>query len=114
MSGETMMEVASKLRVTRKRKGRKRPKLRGAKPLLHVRVHQQEHRCFYCGTLMIYEKRHDDDKYRNPRRATRDHVIPLSKGGPNEAHNIVAACLGCNTAKGDMTAEEFKESLHDH
>ena len=112
MSGETMMEVAAKLRLTPKRK--KRPKLRGAKPLLRALVHQQEYRCFYCDETMIYEKRHDDDKYRNPRRATRDHVIPLSRGGPNEAHNIVAACLGCNMAKGDMTAEEFKESLHDH
>lgn len=112
MSGETMMEVAAKLRVTGKRK--KRPKLHGAKSLLHVRVHQQERRCFYCGKLMIYENRHDDDKYRHPRRATRDHVIPLSKGGANQAHNIVAACLGCNMAKGDMTAEEFKESIHDH
>jgi 5-methylcytosine-specific restriction endonuclease McrA len=33
--------------------------------------------------------------------ATLDHVIPLSKGGPNKRENIVLACGKCNRDKGD-------------
>ena len=28
-----------------------------------------------------------------------DHVIPISKGGPDTADNVVAACASCNTSK---------------
>lgn len=30
---------------------------------------------------------------------TRDHVIPVSKGGLNIKHNIVPACKSCNSSK---------------
>lgn len=39
--------------------------------------------------------------------ATIDHKIPKSKGGLSTSDNLVIACLECNQAKGDMTAEEF-------
>lgn len=29
-----------------------------------------------------------------------DHVIPMSRGGPNTVENLVPACLPCNVAKG--------------
>ena len=34
---------------------------------------------------------------------TLDHVLPLSKGGKTNWSNIVAACMRCNTAKGNKT-----------
>lgn len=34
------------------------------------------------------------------RKLTRDHVIPLSKGGAHTLSNIVPACQSCNSSKG--------------
>jgi hypothetical protein len=37
----------------------------------------------------------------------RDHVVPRSRGGPDNALNIVMACQSCNSAKRDSTATEW-------
>ena len=43
-----------------------------------------------------------------PREAlTRDHLIPLSRGGTNDWTNVVAACSPCNTRKGNRLPEEI-------
>lgn len=34
---------------------------------------------------------------------TLDHVLPISKGGKTNWSNIVAACMRCNTSKGNKT-----------
>jgi 5-methylcytosine-specific restriction endonuclease McrA len=52
------------------------------------------HLCMYCG-LSFSEG-----------RLTRDHVRPLSRGGRDRWTNVVAACRGCNTRKGNRTPEE--------
>lgn len=38
---------------------------------------------------------------------TLDHVVPLSRGGSNDASNIVAVCRSCNSRKSDKTLNEF-------
>lgn len=43
----------------------------------------------------------------DPLTRTRDHVIPLSKGGTNTASNRVISCLRCNSLKGDMMPDEW-------
>lgn len=43
-----------------------------------------DHCCAYCG---------------EQRKLTRDHVIPISKGGSNTADNVVPACKPCNSRK---------------
>ena len=37
---------------------------------------------------------------------TVDHLVPLSRGGPNTWLNTVAACTACNNRKADRTPDE--------
>src|ERR671921_100255 len=37
---------------------------------------------------------------------TRDHLIPLSRGGDNDWTNVVTACSSCNTRKGNHLPQE--------
>lgn len=57
--------------------------------------------CPYCSEPMITTPHHD------PRSRSRDHVIPLSRGGPDHRSNIVWACRACNELKASLDAEEF-------
>ena len=42
---------------------------------------------------------------------TWDHVIPLSKGGPNNRGNLVVVCRTCNASKDDMSLPEYEGVL---
>lgn len=39
--------------------------------------------------------------------ATKDHKIPLSKGGTNSKDNLLLSCWKCNNKKGNMNYEDF-------
>ena len=52
--------------------------------------------CYYCGRKLTRQK------------ATKDHMIPQSKGGSDSQKNIVDACRKCNGDKGCLTVEEFR------
>jgi len=55
--------------------------------------------CLYCGNQF-------------PRPAlTRDHVIPLSKGGRDTWVNVVSACVPCNVKKGSRTPQQANMPL---
>lgn len=60
----------------------------------------QAWRCCYCSGIM------DMDGERAA-LATVDHVIPAATGGPTNFMNCVAACRGCNAARGVMRATRF-------
>lgn len=51
--------------------------------------------CFYCQCELTIED------------LTKDHFLPLSRGGGDEIENVVPACLQCNTTKNAMTGPEF-------
>jgi len=55
---------------------------------------RDRHICCYCGT-------HISDN-----EATRDHIMPVSKGGANNWMNVVTSCKGCNNYKDDKTLEQ--------
>lgn len=50
--------------------------------------------CLYCG--------HDFSRS----HLTRDHVMPVSKGGRDIWENVVAACFHCNSRKGNRTPQQ--------
>jgi 5-methylcytosine-specific restriction endonuclease McrA len=55
--------------------------------------------CMYCGT---HFSRGD---------LTRDHVVPLSRGGRDTWENVVTACLHCNVKKGGRTPQQASMPL---
>lgn len=59
---------------------------------------RDHYRCQYCG-------RHRSD-LRGREFLTRDHVLPMSRGGENTWTNVVAACSHCNNRKGNRTPGE--------
>lgn len=60
---------------------------------------RDEYKCQYCGRPIQELK---------PREAlTRDHLIPLSRGGTNEWTNVVTACSSCNTRKSNRLPSEI-------
>lgn len=55
--------------------------------------------CVYCGDRLLARER--------------DHVIPLSRGGPDTPDNIAEACIACNRDKRAMLLYEWRASrLH--
>lgn len=59
----------------------------------------QNYQCYYCGTELkdyIFEL---------------DHKIPLSRGGTNWPDNLCCTCNICNTAKYNLTEEEFNKHI---
>jgi len=54
-------------------------------------------RCMYC------------DTDRGPFHL--DHVVPRSRGGPDDPLNIVTACQRCNLAKGDQIPSEWLQQV---
>ncbi len=60
---------------------------------------RDDHLCMYCGRQLP------------GRLLTRDHLVPLSRGGADCWSNVVAACRGCNHAKGSRTPDEAGMSL---
>lgn len=57
--------------------------------------------------------------------ATREHLIPQSRGGTNimksgtgkkrkRVKNVVAACRRCNNSRGNMDAHTFKSTMRPH
>ena len=59
---------------------------------------RDNYRCQFCG-------RHQHAlRYREC--LTRDHLVPLSRGGSNVWSNVLTACSTCNTRKGNLLPEE--------
>jgi 5-methylcytosine-specific restriction endonuclease McrA len=59
---------------------------------------RDSYRCQYC-------RRHRTD-LRDRHYLTRDHVVPISRGGDNSWRNVVTACSPCNNRKANHLPEE--------
>ncbi len=60
---------------------------------------RDQHLCLYCG------------KPNEDRHLTRDHVVPISKGGEDTWMNVVSACRRCNQFKGNRLLDETNMEL---
>lgn len=65
---------------------------------LRAWIAQQAKACHWCASDC------DDDFHV-------DHVIPLSKGGDHELHNLVIACPPCNLRKSAKMPDEFRAQI---
>jgi 5-methylcytosine-specific restriction endonuclease McrA len=55
---------------------------------------RDSHLCMYCGMLF------------SRFQLTRDHVLPISRGGLDMWENVVSACVTCNVRKGSRTPQQ--------
>ncbi len=60
---------------------------------------RDSYRCQFCGRMQA--------ELRPRESLTRDHLIPISRGGLNEWTNVVTACSPCNTRKGNRLPDEI-------
>jgi len=60
----------------------------------------QEGRCIYC-----------DAKFTDKNRPSKDHLLSLTDGGSDWALNIVLACRGCNSRRGNIPFRTFCKLL---
>jgi len=58
----------------------------------YVKEREQAGECIYCGARTDL---------------TLDHILPLSKGGPDSPDNAIWVCQHCNSAKGDRRLYEW-------
>ena len=59
---------------------------------------RDDYSCQYCG-------KHKKE-LRGRQFLTRDHIVPLSRGGDNTWENVVTSCSPCNNRKGDRIPRE--------
>ena len=59
---------------------------------------RDNYRCQFCGR--------SQQELRQRECLTRDHLVPLSRGGTNAWTNVLTACSSCNTRKGNLLPEE--------
>jgi hypothetical protein len=80
--------------------GRVMPRGRGIPPLTNEALFRRDlNTCLYCSKSLA-----DGD-------LTRDHILPVSRGGRDVWDNVVAACKRCNHHKGNRTPEECNMEL---
>ena len=60
---------------------------------------RDQHLCMYCGRSYSRQL------------LTRDHVVPLSRGGRDTWENVVCACFHCNSRKGGRTPQQASMPL---
>lgn len=81
--------------------------------------YKQKGRCYWCKRPMSLDGRNEGAS------ATRDHLIPRSRGGKNfmrvpgskknrKRCNVVAACRDCNSCRGNMDGHVFRSTMRPH
>jgi 5-methylcytosine-specific restriction endonuclease McrA len=80
--------------------GRILPQKRSIPPLTNKALFRRDQgTCLYCGKRFLDQE------------LSRDHVVPISKGGADAWDNVVSACRRCNHHKGNRLVEECRLDL---
>jgi len=58
-------------------------------------------RCAFCGAFATHQRNHGRE------RLTVEHVLALTKGGLDEASNIIPACTACNSSKHNSPVDDW-------
>jgi len=58
----------------------------------YVKEHERKNVCIYCGST---------------KALTLEHILPLSRGGPNTTDNAIFVCKKCNSSKGSKRLYEW-------
>lgn len=100
ISGERSRIRVSSILLTRQRVNPHR-QAQGYTPALSnaLLFRRDGHRCLYCGTEG------------SDASLTRDHIVPVSRGGRDCWSNVATACRRCNVAKANRTPEEWGYEL---
>ena len=78
----------------------KRMELFNRTPLTNRALFRRDHNlCAYCGETFTIA------------HLTRDHIVPRSKGGPDEWENVVTSCGKCNKIKDNKLLEDTNMEL---
>lgn len=63
--------------------------------------------CVWCGSPVKAAGKVPGPHVRACNLASLDHVLPRSRGGTNDAHNLVTACIDCNSLRDGTSAVAF-------
>lgn len=81
-------------------RGKVYDKIRKEPPLTNSALFRRDQNvCLYCGSSFL------------ARDLSRDHVIPISRGGLDVWTNVVTACKRCNAHKGNLRLEDCSMEL---
>jgi hypothetical protein len=74
---------------------------------------QQGGKCFFCGVEVFMREQVTKEyaKANRPRLATFDHIIPKKHGGTYAEENGVCACHYCNSIRGTLDFNVFRENV---
>ena len=99
-SGERSRISVSSILLTRQRVNSYR-QARDYTPALSngLLFRRDRHQCLYCGVTG------------SDNSLTRDHIVPVSRGGRDKWSNVATACRRCNVSKADRTPEEWGHAL---
>ena len=75
-------------------------------------IEENGDRCVYCGFKVRFDV--ENVPQLDGFLATKEHLLPQNKGGGNDPDNLVTCCKWCNSTRGDMDIEEFRQGLLDN
>ncbi len=92
--GEAILRQKAEVKKIRQRR---QPERHPVAPLLREQIFRRDaYQCRQCGSAP-----------RNGINLELDHIVPISRGGTNDPHNLQTLCRPCNQAKSNHLTQQF-------